>query len=144
MPLLLVLVRCLRVGQAPLERLARGRFLGQPLLEVRLTRGGGGEFGRRPLLSALVRRLCVGQRLFEGAAGRAGLCQFGAERRFAPRKVRGRRIDLHLPLLPGLFECAGGQAQLSRERVARVADVRKASGELYFLLRETIGECRRL
>ena len=91
----------------------------------RLAHGGGDELRRGALSSVLVRRLRFGHRLFERAPGRGGLCERGAELRFAVCQPLRSSSGLRRSELPGIVERSDRIAQLLFEGLACARRLRR-------------------
>ena len=143
-PMLRVLLRGFGARQAPLGVGARVDFEREALLEIRMARASGGQFGRGALLRLLVRGFRLSQFPFERltASQRGG--HRGAELGLTPREVLGRGRGLQRPLLSRLVERSGDLGHLSGEEIARVDALRETGPEFCLLARELIGGSYRL
>ena len=114
-----------RFSKRALDVLACGNFPLKIDLGRRLAHGGGDELGRGALSSVLVRRLRFGHRLFERAPGGGGLCERGAELRFAVCQPLRSSNGLRRSDLPGIVERRDRIVQLLFEGIACACRLRR-------------------
>ena len=135
-----VAVRRLRGGKLLVERRPPVHFLREQIVEPRQALVRRGEVPVRLLPGVPLRGFRLRQRALERGSRGNRFVQRGAQFRFAPPEVFGRRGRVRPPGVLRLVERGGRRRESGGQRVPRLERAGQAGGELRVPLRDLVGK----